>query len=308
MTPKEADAVLPDKPTHAISDPIRLNYFLLGPPKWGKTTFACAAPDSILLATEQGHSFHSTNKLIIDCWDYVNREDRAERAWAVDDDKNVHTSMVLAAEAIEASTKYKFIIIDTADMAAKMCSDFHLAKRGVEHASDAGDWGKGWEVTLAKPFREVFNRLAKSGRGMCFISHLKWIERQKKGITVVARWESTLPAAVQHLLHTQADIILHAKFGKKRKGMKERDRVFVLDGSDDILAGSRVRGVRLPMEYIVDPDKPWQQFANFFEDEEAVIKAEKEFQKAESPTSQEGGEKPQAAASETAAGSGRRRK
>jgi hypothetical protein len=302
MKQEEADKLLPDKPTQAVTDPTHLNYFLLGPPKWGKTSFACDAPKSILLATEQGHSFHSTTKLIIDCWDYKSREERTERAWAKDSDGNTHTSMVLAAEALESSSKYDFIIIDTADMAAKMCSDFHLDKRGVEHASDAGDWGKGWEVTLAKPFREVFNKLAKSGRGMCFISHLKWIEKQKKGVTIVARWESTLPSAVQHLLHTQADVILHAKFGKKRKGMRERDRIFVLDGSDDILAGSRVRGVRLPMQYIVDPEHPWKQFANFFEDEESVIKAEKEFLKAEA------GPDGQAKVEETATESGKRSK
>lgn len=272
MDEKEANALLPDKPTKAISDPRRLKYLCLGPPKWGKTTFFASIPDSLLLATEEGHAFHSTHKIIVDAWD----KHRSDKGLGVDDDKNHHLSLVEAIEAIVASDRFQFVFIDTADMAAKMCLDWHYKKFGVNHASEAGDYGKGWDLCLTQPFRQQIGQLMKSGRGIGFITHTNTVEK-KVGRETVTRTETTLPSQVQKFLHTQADVILHGSFGRLRTGMTDRDRVISMDGSNEILAGSRVRGIHLPRKYIVDPDKPWEQWAKFFDDPKAVAKAEQEY-------------------------------
>src|SRR5947209_2336678 len=65
METEEANALLPSAPTKAPTDARRLKYLIIGPPKWGKTTFLCSVPDSLLLATEEGHAFHETHKVII---------------------------------------------------------------------------------------------------------------------------------------------------------------------------------------------------------------------------------------------------
>jgi hypothetical protein len=275
LTTEDANALLPAQPTKAPTDPRRLKYLMIGPPKWGKTTLGCAAPDSLLLATEEGHLFHETHKIIIDSWD----KDRSDRGLGVDDDGNHHLSMVEAVEAICASDRFQFIVIDTADMAAKLCLDWHYKKLGVNHASDAGDYGKGWDLCLTQPFRQQIGALMKSGRGIMFITHTNVVTK-KVGNTEQSRQETTLPSQVQKFLHTQADLILHGNFGKKRKGMVDRDRIISLDGTNEILAGSRVRGVNLPKRFIVDPEKPWQQWTSFFEDEQAVLDAEKFFAEA----------------------------
>src|SRR6266404_6423154 len=274
-TKDQANELLPMKPTEAITDPRRLKYLIIGPPKWGKTTFLCAVPDSILLATEEGHAFHKTYKIIIDSWDKQTIKERAD-SWGVDDDKNTHTTMVEAVDAICASDKFQFVIIDTADMAAKMCLDFHYQKFGVNHASDAGDYGKGWDISSTQPFRQVIGQLMKSGRGIGFITHTQVIEK-RIGASVMSRAETTLPSQVQKFLHTQADLIIHGRFGKKRPGMPERDRIISLDGTNEILAGSRVRHITLPKKFIVDPDKPWEQWKGFFEDEELSQKADQQY-------------------------------
>lgn len=272
MDTKTANEILPDKPTMAIFKPTRLKYLVLGPPKWGKTTFLTAIPNSILLATEEGHAFHSTHKIVIDAWD----KPRSDRGAGVDDDGNTHLSMVEAVEALMASDKFDFVIIDTADMAAKMCLDWFYKKFGVNHASEAGDYGKGWDQCLTQPFRQVIGQLMKSGRGIGFITHTNTITK-KVGKTEVTRTETTLPSQVQKFLHTQADVILHGNFGRRRVGMMDRDRVISMDGSNEILAGSRVRGIHLPAKFIVDPDKPWEQWVSFFENPKAVAAAEKEY-------------------------------
>lgn len=269
MDTETANDLLPAKPTKAPVDPRRLKILIIAPPKWGKTTLGCSAPDSILLAFEEGHMFHETHKIIIDSWGKTEGP-------GVDGDGNTHMSMVEAVEAITASDRFQFIVIDTADMAAKMCLDFHYKKLGVNHASEAGDYGKGWDLCLTQPFRQQVGQLMKSGRGILFITHTGVVTK-KIGNTEQSRQETTLPSQVQKFLHTQADLIVHGNFGKLRKGMRDRDRIISLDGTNEILAGSRVRGINMPKKYIVSPDDPWTQLESFFTDPKAAEKAEKQF-------------------------------
>lgn len=213
--------------------------------------------------------FHETHKIIIDSWGKTEGP-------GVDGDGNTHMSMVEAVEAIVASDRFQFIVIDTADMAAKMCLDFHYKKFGVNHASEAGDYGKGWDLCLTQPFRQQVGQLMKSGRGILFITHTGVVTK-KIGNTEQSRQETTLPSQVQKFLHTQADLIVHGNFGKLRKGMRDRDRIISLDGTNEILAGSRVRGINMPKKYIVSPDDPWTQLESFFTDPKAAAKAEEQF-------------------------------
>lgn len=274
METAEANALLPEHPTKAPTDARRLKYLIIGPPKWGKTSFLCSVPDALLLATEEGHAFHETHKIIIDAWD----KPRGERGLGVDDDGNHHLSMVEAVEAIVASDRFQFIIIDTADMAAKMCLDYHYKREGVRHASEAGDYGKGWDICLTQPFRQQIGQLMKSGRGVGFITHTNVIEK-KVGNVTTSRAETTLPSQIQKFLHTQADVILHGSFGRKLPGCLDRDRIISMDGTNEILAGSRVRGVTLPRKFIVSPDHPWEQWSGFFTNPETVEQANEEYAK-----------------------------
>lgn len=278
MDTKEANLLLPDKPTEVICDARRLKYLLIGLPKWGKTTMMASVPDSILLACEEGHAFHRVHKVIIDQWDRSHAEKLD--GWDEDDDGNRHASFVEAVDAICASDKFQFVNIDTADMLAKMCLDYHYVKYKVNHAQDAGDFGKGWDICLTQPFRREVGRLIKSGRGIGFITHSQVIER-KVGATKVARIETTLPSQVQKFLHTQADVIMHTSFGRRISGQHDRDRVITMDGSNEILAGSRIRGIAMPRKFVVDPDRPWEQFASFFDKKNGaknVEKAERDFE------------------------------
>lgn len=278
MDTAEANQLLPSKPTEIICDARRLKYLLIGLPKWGKTTFLCSVPDSILLAFEEGHAFHRTHKVIMDSWDRPYAEKK--EGWIEDDDGNRHTSFTEVVEAILASDKFQFVIIDTADMAAKMCLDYHYEKFKVAHAQDAGDYGKGWDICLTQPFRKLVGPIIKSGRGIGFITHAQYIER-KIGASKITRMETTLPSQVQKFLHTQADVIMHTSFGRRLPGQKERDRVVTMDGSNEILAGSRIRGITMPRKYVVDPDHPWEQWAAFFDKKngaKAVTKAEEDYE------------------------------
>jgi hypothetical protein len=275
-----ANLLLPQSPTTAIRRPERLKYLIIAPPKFGKTTFFAGVEDSVLLAFEEGHAFVSTHKIIIDQWDRTAKEKLeslkpAEEGgivgWGTDEDGNVHTSMQEAMEAIISSDRFQFVIFDTADMMTKMCVDYHCKQRGVSHPSEAGDFGKGYDLTITNPLRQMIGPIIKSGRGVAFITHTKLVTK-KIGATEVSKWETTLPSQAQHFLHTQADVILYGAFGKRRPGMDDRDRILSLDGSNETIAGTRVKKAvaSLPKKYIVDPDEPWAQWSNFFDDPEAA--------------------------------------
>lgn len=282
-----ANLLLPQKPTESIRRPERLKYLIIAPPKWGKTTLFSGVEDSVLLAFEEGHAFVSTHKIIIDQWDRPSKEkleslkvaqDGGIVGWGVDEDGNPHTSMQEAMEAIIASDRFQFVIFDTADMMTKMCTDYHCKARGVSHPSEAGDFGRGYDVTITNPLRQMIGPIIKSGRGVAFITHTKLVTK-KVGATETSKWETTLPSQAQHFLHTQADVILYGSFGKRRPGMDDRDRILSLDGSNETIAGTRVKKAvaHLPKKFIVDPDEPWTQWANFFDDPEAAAREDARF-------------------------------
>lgn len=275
LTTAEANALLPDVPTQERPQPEKLNYMLIAPPKWGKTTWMCDIPNALLLAFEQGHAFQKAFKMIVDCWDKKVTEDNPA-IWqeATEEGQppgNFHCTMTKIAEVLEAADKFDFVIFDTADMAAKMCLDYYLRKHGWTHAKDGGDYGVGHDISQNTPFRQMVGRIMKTGRGVGFLTH-----SEVKKTDLASKKETTLPNGVYKFLHTQADIIMHGSFGIKQKGNRYRDRVIQTEGDEETLAGNRVRDLIIPARYIVDTNSPWAQWRSFFTDENAVATAEED--------------------------------
>lgn len=275
MTKKEAAALLPTGPTQSQINPARLKIALIAEPKWGKTKFFMSNPNSLLLAFEEGHAFQRGHKIVIDRWDASIKE--KYRPWTDENGVN-HMTFKQAVESLEAiKGKFDCVIIDTADMAAKMCADYHLSRKGFEHLQDAGEYGKGYDTCLNTPFRQMMGRVLKTGRGIGFIGHTK-IEIAKYSTGERARKEMRLPGGVKYFIESQADLILHGELGKKRDGNRLRDRILVCEGDSDIMAGNRSERP-LPQRFIVKPTGAWAQFKQFFTDDKAVLKAEEEFLK-----------------------------
>lgn len=279
LTTAEANASLPQQATIEAPDPAKLNYLVIAPPKFGKTTFLCSIPDALLMAFEQGHAFQRAYKLVIDSWDKKVTEENPA-VWQEEESADgtpglIHATMVKAVEILEASDRFSFVIIDTVDMAAKMCLDYFLKKYGWAHAKEGGDYGVGHDIAQNTPFRQMVGRIMRTGRGVGFITH-----SEVKKNELQAKKETTLPNGVYKFLHTQADIIMHGTFGIKRKGYRYRDRVFQIEGDEETLAGNRVRNLQLPAKYVVDPEDPWSQWTTFFVDSTAVASAEEDLRQA----------------------------
>lgn len=272
MTKEQALDYFPTKIHVEVPKPERLKYFFLAPAKFGKTTFFSGVPNSLLLAFEEGHMWAQCFKVVITDWAPNTFKDRGP---SVDEETGVkYTTALEIIEALEAHCPYQFIILDTIDMAVKMCTDFECGRAKIQHPSDGGDYGKGWDLFQTQPIRRFYNRLVKLNVGLGCTSHIKeeW-KRDKYGQEIYRR-ESTLPAGVQKFIHTQSDVIVNGYFGRKKpqRGKQIRDRIISFDGSDEIMAGTRIQRVYIPNQYVSspptdeDPYIPWKQWTSFFTD------------------------------------------
>lgn len=276
-------SILPlgSKPT--VWRPERLKYMLIGPPKWGKTTFFSGCPDTCLLAFEAGYAEVDCPKVVITSWDRSFKERKL--GWDQDEDGIVYTSAMELLEELENQCPYSMVVVDTIDMATKMASDHYCALAHVDHPSEGGDFGRGWDLLQTRPIRMFYNRLVKLGCGVAVITHST--EKGSDETRIMGgrpKKETSLPGGVQKFCHTQSDVIMHGFFSRKRRGNKDRDRMISFDGSDYLMAGTRIRKVYIPNKYIVTPptaqsdNPPWKQWQSFFTNSpEAGQNAEREF-------------------------------
>lgn len=286
MTEADAKQLLPIKP-HTISfSPEKLKYLMIAPPKWGKTTFFVGCPNCLLLAFEAGYGFVECPKIVVTDWDRTYRE--RKQGWIEDDEGLVYTSAMEVIEALEEYCPYSMVIMDTIDMASKLCTDYHCDMARVQHPSDGGDYGRGWAILQTDPFRRLYNRLVKLGVGVAAITHSQERTDKDKFGKDRFRRETSLPAGIQKFIHSQADVIMHGFKPASKRLTKEGVHYISFDGSDEVLAGTRIRKVYIPKKYIVtspiidefheDQSLPWKQWVSFFkETPDAGIKAEKDF-------------------------------
>ena len=284
MTAEDARSLLPTKPHTVSFSPEKLKYLLIAPPKWGKTTFFCGCENVLLLAFESGYGFVECPKVVITDWDRGLKERNV--GWIEDEDGLVYTSACEVVEALEEYCPYSMIVIDTVDMASKLCTDHMLDAGNIKHPSEGGDWGRGWAVYQTDPFRRFYNRLVALGIGVAAITHSNERTDKDKFNRDRFRRETTLPAGIQKFIHSQCDVIMHGFRPTSRKLVKEGIRYISFDGSDEVLAGSRIKKVYVPNKYVVnaptdtDDTIPWKQWVSFFKDSPAAgKKAEQEFKK-----------------------------
>ena len=262
----------------------KLKYLMIGPPKWGKTTFFSGCPNVCLLAFEAGYSEVDCPKIVLTSWD---RSYKAKReGWDEDEDGIMYTSATEVIEELEQHCPYDMVVIDTIDMATKMASDYYCKLANVEHPSEGGDYGRGWDLLQTRPIRLFYNRLVRLGIGVVAITHSTVKSDPDKFGKVKAKKETSLPGKVQHFIHTQSDVIMHGFFARRRKGQKDRDRYISFDGTDTLMAGIRLRKTYVPNKYIVTPptrtddSPPWKQWESFFiNSPDAGRFAEKQFVK-----------------------------
>jgi hypothetical protein len=272
-SPTKTKLLLPTEPVESSGMPDAPIFLQVAPPGWGKTEFAMSNPKCLLAACQQGHELLKGYKVVITSW---NDKDRPPEV--IND--IMHLSfMQLVAQIQEygRSLPYNMIAIDTLDDLIKMLAEESLGRLRVKHLSDL-EFGKGWDMGQNTPFYRAFNRLTKCGVGIIFITHEETKQIEFKKGDNRAKKETTLPRGIYKQVFPILTSVLHGVFGKRRKGSPRRDRIFVTEGSDQILAKNRY-GL-LPAAWIVPPtfEDRWEQFVSFWDDEEKRLAAFQEFE------------------------------
>lgn len=272
---------LPDEVTEAVTSVTDVRTLVFATPGWGKTEFFMANPKCLLLACEEGHKFTRGFKVIVDAWDGVLNNGQKE---PYKDSKGViHTSFVKAVANLqkpEAQERYNFVFIDTLDSLIKLLLDFTLGKNNVQHASQLGEYGVGYDLAQNAPFRKTFGKLLKTPFGIGASTHEQVENKNFKKSGTWAKKETTLPGGIYKQVFAQFDLILHGTYGKIPKGENTRDRILESEGSEDILAKNR--GGIVPPAFLVPRNLKarWKMFEQFFTDPKSVPAAYEAYKKA----------------------------
>jgi len=153
-------------------------------PKAGKSTFCSHADSALFLATEPGLNALEVYQTPITSWDDL---------------------LAVCGEIADGNHSFKTVIIDTVDLAYKMCSDYICRKFKVEHESDLG-YGKGWAFTNGE-FQRVLTKLAHMPCGLFLISHSQETQVETRtGNTT--RIVPTLPEKARKIVLGLVDMIL----------------------------------------------------------------------------------------------------
>lgn len=135
-----------------ISRDLRGKYVLLyGKPKSGKTTAACAFPNSLLIAFERGYNaIGGVRAVDITKW-------------------SDYKQVLRQLEKPEAQKMYETVIIDTISIAWDYCEQYVCAQNGVQKIADI-PWGGGY-TAAKKEFESTLRKITMLGYGIVLISH-----------------------------------------------------------------------------------------------------------------------------------------
>jgi len=195
---------------------------LYGQPKIGKTSVLSTFPDTLFLSTEPGAKGLSI-------FEY-NTENGGCTTWQ---------NLLDAVQLLEQTDRFKFVAIDTVDLAYELCAK-HVCKRlGIaalgQDTLGRPDRGASWNENR-KEFRALLDRVTASRRGLLMTSHAKDVEVRGQFNDTYTVITPTMSGQARSIIEPLADGVLYCDYVQTEG--KEK-RVFITSGSSLIWAGCR---------------------------------------------------------------------
>jgi len=211
-----------------IRDLVTLIY---GAPKIGKSTFCSNADGAIFLATEPGLSFLEVYSVDVQSWaDFAG----------------------VYKELAAGNHQFRTVVIDTIDNLYKMCVEYVLGKKHVEHQSDL-EYGKGYDL-VNNEFHRRLRDLSLLPYGVMMTSHS--VEKEVKTRTgKETRIAPTLPGSARRTVLGMCDFIFYAEMQEVRNDREHitgYERVIHTQPTTIYEAGNRSQFVLpdpLPLDY-----------------------------------------------------------
>lgn len=204
---------LPTEPTTPVNELGRYSMLLYGLEKIGKTSLAAQFPDAFFLLCEPGGKALSIYG-------------REVKTWA---DFKGYLSLL-----DKSPGKFKTVVVDTVDIAFKLCEEYMLRKMGITHESDE-EWGKGWSL-VRNEFALSMARIINGPRGVVFISHATEKKLKRRDGRSSDRIVPTMPSQARAVLEPMVDIWSYYQYDDGGK------RILTIRGDDFIAAGHRCKG------------------------------------------------------------------
>lgn len=181
---------------------------LFGLEKIGKTTLAAQFPDAMFLMLEPGGRGLSIYQTPITNWSMFKK----------------------ALRLLAKDPRFKTVVVDTVDIAFKMCERSTCRKMGIDHPSDE-DWGKGWNA-IRDEFTEQMAILLSLGKGVVLISHATEREIKRRDGSKYHVIGPTMAGQARSVIQPMVDIWCYYAFEKDR-------RVLTIRGDEHVTAGVR---------------------------------------------------------------------
>ena len=201
--------------------------YIFGAAKVGKTSLAAQAPDCLLLACERG--YNAIPGIL------------AQDITSWSDMRTVYREL----KKSEVRDRFKVLIVDTIDLAAKYCTKYICSQNNIADLSELG-YGKGYAL-MRSEFEDIFNSLTQLGYAVFFISHAQdAIFTRPDGTEYNKIIPSLSPAKVNAIIENMADIYGYAHF------KSPEERVITLRSDDDTIScGSRFKYMvnEVPLSY-----------------------------------------------------------
>jgi len=202
------------------------NLFVYGSPKWGKSSFFAAMPDTVFIATEAG-----LNSIPATRWESNDKQP-----------DNTYRYVVKSWAELEEATKEvihagaKRVVIDTIDNAYYLAERAVCAEYGANHVKEGKlSWGVGEQIVNNR-VREYLLRLGISNVSYGITSHTRTEKRDDAN----GEYTVTLPSVsdkirpilsgmVDAILFFGTDVVTEEKPGEGRKKQEYR-AIFTRNG------------------------------------------------------------------------------
>ena len=132
---------------------------------------------------------------------------------------------------LQKDKTFKTIVVDTVDIAYKMCVDYICQKLVITHLSEM-EWGKAWTAARDE-FDSGIVKLLKTEKGVIFISHAAEKEITTRTGDSYHRISPTMSNQAREILEGIVDIWAYYGYEKK-------ERYLWVEGNEHISAGHRL--------------------------------------------------------------------